>query len=128
MSGTHPNFFLLKHTSEHLHYDLRLEIRGITRSWVLPITIPTEHDETRLAIEDWEEKSAYLDPEGIIEDGYGKGKYEIWDTGACEIIRQSKSRIELMTKGNKFGGRFVLLLPNWGRFYKKRLWLLIKVG
>ncbi len=90
--------------------------------------IPAEDDETRLAIEDLQEKSVSLNPEGIIQDGYGKGQYELLDTGFCEIIKESKSRIEFISNGKKFGGRFVLLLPNWGRFYKKKLWLLIKVA
>ncbi len=127
MSGTHLNFLIQEHRSEHPHYDLKLEIGGVLRSWILPKSIPTEEDERRLAIEDKDEQLGSVKTEGIPEDGYGKGEAQVWDSGICHIIKNSKSKIEFEARGEKLSGKFVLLLPSWGRWCKKRLWVLIKL-
>ena len=127
MSGTRLKFFIQKHKTAHPHYDLRLETRGMLRSWVLPKAIPTKDNEVRLAIEDDEYAHGHISPdEGIVEDGYGEGQAEVWDIGICELGKNSKSKVEFEAKGQRLSGKFVLLLPDWGRRYKKRLWVLIK--
>ncbi|MBI2486994.1 MAG: 3'-phosphoesterase [Deltaproteobacteria bacterium] len=127
MSGTRLNFCIQKHRTEHPHYNLRLEIGGILRSWILPKTIPTKDNEMRLVIEDKEDPHGSVNSKGIVEDGYGEGEVEIWDSGTYKLAKNSKSKIEIEVKSEKLSGKFVLLLPNWGRWYKKRLWILIKL-
>ncbi|MGH7807571.1 MAG: DNA polymerase ligase N-terminal domain-containing protein [Thermodesulfobacteriota bacterium] len=127
MSGTRLKFFIQKHKTGHPHYDLKLETGGILRSWILPKAIPTTDNKVRLAIEDKEDTDGYISPEGgIVEDGYGVGEAEVWDRGIYELGKNSKSKVEFEAKGEKLSGKFVLLLPNWGRRYKKRLWVFIK--
>lgn len=81
----------------------------------------------RLVIEDKEDPHGSVNSKGIVEDGYGEGEVEIWDSGTYKLAKNSKSKIEIEVKSEKLSGKFVLLLPNWGRWYKKRLWILIKL-
>jgi len=127
MSGTPLRFIIQDHKTEHPHYDLRLEVNGAPISWILPKGVPTAKGEKRLAIEDKEEKPVPASPRSLIKDGYGAGEAEVRDSGTYEITKKATSKIEFEAKGEKLYGRFSLLLPSWGRWCKKRLWVLIKL-
>lgn len=103
-----------------------LEIDGALRSWIIPTGFTTEKDEQRLAIEDGTREIDFSSAPHIMEDGYGSGEAEVWDSGDYKLIRKSRTKILFEASGEKFCGSFVLLKPGWGNDTKKHLWLLIK--
>jgi DNA ligase D-like protein (predicted 3'-phosphoesterase) len=124
MNGT-PRIVIQRHKTPYPHYDLRLEMEGVLRSWILPKNSPVV-DEKRLAIEDKDQELGLVSPGNIISDGYGEGEAEVWDGGVYEVERKSKSKIVFSVWCEKFSGRFILLLPAWGMWSKKRLWVLFR--
>ena len=126
MNGTH-RFLIQKHQTEHPHFDLKLEFGKSMKSWILPNRIPCEDSAKTIAIE---MKERAFNPEvfmSSIDDQYGNGEAKIWDTGLCDIITISNEKIKLDAKGQRFRGRFVFIVPSWGRWTGKRLWVLIKI-
>jgi DNA polymerase ligase (LigD)-like protein len=124
MNGTHK-IVIQRHKTHYPHYDLRIEMDGVLRSWILPTNFPFG-DEKRLAIEDkdlriWPVHTGY-----VISDGYGVGETEVLDGGVCEVERKSESKIVFSVRCEKFSGRFILLIPGWGIRSKKRLWVLFR--
>lgn len=97
----------------------------VLRSWILPKNFPVE-DEKRLAIEDRDQELGFVSSGTIISDGYGVGEAEVWDIGIYEVERRSGSKVVFSARCEKFSGRFILLLPGWGIWSKKRLWVLFR--
>ncbi|HSE82941.1 MAG TPA: DNA polymerase ligase N-terminal domain-containing protein [Thermodesulfobacteriota bacterium] len=127
MNGTQLRFIIQKHKTHHPHYDLRLETDRGFRSWILLKEPPTDKNVRGLAIEDGEKDASSIISSGkTIEDGYGAGEAEIWDSGIYKIKKKNKSKIMFKAEGKRFLGSFILLFPNWGRWSKKPLWVLIK--
>ncbi len=117
-------FVIQKHYATHLHYDFRLEMNGILKSWALPKIPPRNPGIKRLAIQTEDHDIDYANFEGIIPEGqYGAGKVEIWDKGkvSFESIKENKIVFEL--KGKKLKGKYVLVRmknsKNW-LFFKKK--------
>lgn len=114
-------FVIQKHLASHEHFDFRLEIEGILKSWAIPKIIPSKPGEKRLAVEVEDHPLEYIDFEGIIPDGnYGAGKVEIWDTGTYEIIEKTDKKIIFNLNGKKTKGSYYLIK------LKDNNWLLIK--
>ncbi|MEM0351238.1 MAG: DNA polymerase ligase N-terminal domain-containing protein [Archaeoglobaceae archaeon] len=115
-------FCVQEHFARRHHFDLRLEMDGVAKSWAIPKGFP-EVGERRLAIQVEDHSIEYMDFEGIIEEGYGKGVVRIWDRGEYELIKKTEREIKFRLKGNKLKGTYVLL-----KFEKsgKNAWLLLK--
>jgi bifunctional non-homologous end joining protein LigD len=109
------------------HYDLRLEIGGILKSWILPKGLAVHESEKRLAIEDVDKELHSMDSISVVEDGYENGEAEVWDSGFCHVEEKIRGRIVFRLEGERFSGRFLLLLPSCGGWYKKGLWVLVKL-
>ncbi|SRR5579875_1425882 len=124
MNGTH-RIIIQRHKTFYPHYDLRLEMGEVLRSWILPKNFPLEY-EKRLAIEDRDRELGFVGSGTIISDGYGVGEAEVWDMGVYEVEWKSRSKIVFSARCEKLSGRFILLLPGWGIWSKKRLWVLFK--
>lgn len=122
MNGTH-SIVIHRHKTSHPHDDLGLEMDGGLRSWILPRGFPIG-DEKRLAIED--RVLGFVCSGTIIGDGYGLGEVEIWDKGVYRIEQRSNSKIVFIAQCERFSGRFILLLPSWGGWSKRRLWVLFR--
>ncbi len=123
-------FVVHEHHATRLHYDFRLEIAGVLKSWAIPKGPSMNPSEKRLAVMVEDHPLEYGNFEGIIPQGhYGAGSVLIWDTGEFEsegdpevALRQGKLRFTL--NGKKLKGGFSLVLMR-GRGTGKE-WLLIK--
>ncbi len=123
-------FVVHEHHATRLHYDFRLEIVGVLKSWAIPKGPSMNPSEKRLAVMVEDHLLEYGDFEGIIPQGlYGAGSVLIWDSGEFEAegdpeigLKQGKLRFTL--NGKKLKGGFSLVLMR-GRGTGKQ-WLLIK--
>lgn len=125
-------YSIQEHNASHLHWDLRLENKGVLLSWAIPKS-PTElknKKTKRLAIQTEDHPLEYWNFEGEIPKGnYGAGKVKIWDKGSYELISKSPKKIEFKLSGKKLKGSYVLVKTNYGKTdeQKKKSWLLFKV-
>ncbi|MEM0203421.1 MAG: DNA polymerase ligase N-terminal domain-containing protein [Archaeoglobaceae archaeon] len=115
-------FCVQEHFAKHHHFDLRLEMDGVAKSWAIPKGFPNE-GERRLAIQVEDHSIEYMDFEGVIEEGYGKGVVKIWDKGEYELLKRTENEIKFKAYGTKLRGVYVLL-----KFEKlgEDSWLLMK--
>ena len=118
-------FVIQKHLATRLHYDFRLEMDSVLKSWAVPKEPPQESGVKRLAVQVADHEINYIDFEGTIPEGmYGAGKVEIWDKGAYTLKHRSKDKIEFTLHGEKLSGDYVLIRfkgdKNWLFFKKKK--------
>lgn len=120
-----PIFVIHEHHAKRLHWDLRLEIGGVLRSWAVPKDpIDVSHGIRRLAIQVEDHPIEYADFEGSIPEGmYGAGTVKIWDKGDLKIEENRIDKLAFKLKGKKMNGIFSLVyVPNMG----EKSWLFIK--
>lgn len=131
------SFVVQRHKASHLHYDLRLEMDGVLKSWAVPKGPSMNPQDKRLAMMVEDHPYSYKDFKGIIPSGYGAGIVEIWDSGKYTDI-ESSARAEAEKKlkaglkagnlkftlfGKKLKGEFALVKLK-GK--QENSWLLIK--
>ena len=122
------SFTIQLHKTNRPHYDLTLEQNGDMRFWILPGGIPEVEKDRKIAIEELREDiSSNKNPGAIKQDGYGEGEVKTWDSGSYSIESQNSIKTILSVKGKRFKGKFLLHNPGWGRWTKKKLWVLEKV-
>jgi bifunctional non-homologous end joining protein LigD len=132
--GTTLHFVIQKHAASHLHYDFRLELDGVMKSWAVPKGPSLDPTVRRLAMEVEDHPISYNDFEGTIPSGeYGGGTVMLWDRGTyeaddgggAESLRRGyeKGELRFVMHGKRLRGGFVLArLRRPGR----PQWLLIK--
>jgi bifunctional non-homologous end joining protein LigD len=126
--GSRKRFVIQKHAASHLHYDFRLEMHNVLKSWAVPKGLPYALEERRLAMATEDHPIEYLDFEGTIPQGqYGGGTVMIWDIGTYELIEGNyyKGDLQLFLKGKKLKGEWRLLKD---RRAQNKNWFLIKTG
>ena len=120
-SGGGSRFVVQKHQASHLHYDFRLEMEGVLKSWAVPKGPPLESGVRRLAVQVEDHPVDYIDFAGEIPAGvYGAGSVEIWDKGEFKLDRQAPDLLEFTLRGKKLSGDYVLIHTDG------KNWLLIK--
>jgi bifunctional non-homologous end joining protein LigD len=127
-------FVVQRHAARRLHYDFRLELDGVLKSWAVPKQPAPVPGQKRLAVHVEDHPVEYGRFEGEIPAGhYGAGKVEIWDRGWWEPVGDAragyrKGALKLVLHGRKLrGGWALVLLRDRGRAGSdKEHWLLIK--
>lgn len=129
-------FVVQKHAASHLHYDFRLEINGVLKSWAVPKGPSMDPEVKRLAMMVEDHPYSYKDFEGTIPTGnYGAGNVIVWDNGTYTSDEKTvsdekqllsdlkKGRLSFILKGKKLKGEFSLVKLH-GK--QENAWLLIK--
>jgi bifunctional non-homologous end joining protein LigD len=131
--GTHRRFVVQKHRASRLHYDFRLEMDGVLKSWAVPKGPSLDPADKRLAMQVEDHPVLYFDFEGTIPTGnYGAGTVMVWDVGTwepqgdvAEMMRKGDLKFRL--NGQKLKGEFALIHMKARRPGSKGTeWLLIK--
>jgi DNA ligase D-like protein (predicted 3'-phosphoesterase) len=136
-----PIFVIQKHDASNLHYDFRIEVEGVLKSWAVPKGPSTDPSEKRLAVPTEDHPLAYADFEGVIPEGeYGGGTVLVWDRGSYRNLKeadedeeQPKSVSEQLDEGHatiwlngeKLSGGYALIRTSKG---DDPMWLLIKMN
>jgi bifunctional non-homologous end joining protein LigD len=128
--GTKNRFVVQKHAASRLHYDFRLEMDGVLKSWAVPKGVPYSKGDKRLAVHVEDHPVSYINFEGTIPKGqYGGGTVMVWDLGT--FVTDSKTpahnlesgKLHFTLKGKKLKGDWHLVQLRGGD-----QWLLIKGG
>ena len=116
-------FVVQEHDASHLHWDFRLELDEILKSWAVPKIPPVKPGIRRLAVLVEDHPLDYISFEGTIPEGeYGAGTVKIWDSGTFIVESRKKEKLVFELKGDKMKGRYTLV-----QFSKKiENWLLFK--
>src|SRR4051812_16959483 len=132
---TGPYFCVQKHLASHLHYDFRLEHRGVLLSWAVPKGPSLNPADKRLAMQVEDHPLDYGDFEGVIPEGYGAGIVMLWDKGTWQPEVEDvdaaleKGDLKFTLNGVKLKGSWVLVRTRGfsrNASGESRSWLLIK--
>jgi len=120
-----PRFCIQRHDARSLHFDLRLEIDGVLRSWAVPKGVPLRCGPKRLAVQTEDHPLEYLRFEGVIPEGeYGAGRMTIWDAGEYVPERRSDTEWKVRLEGARLRGDYHLVRT--GHEDGREEWLLFR--
>ena len=114
-------FVIQKHAARRLHYDFRLEMEGVLKSWAVPKGLPCKRGEKHLAVEVEDHPIEYEQFEGIIPEGqYGGGTVMVWDSGNYHVFGEQpvkslrEGKLHLVLDGEE------VVFTTWGDSVKGR--------
>ncbi len=126
-------FVIQKHDASRLHYDFRLEMDGVLKSWAIPKGLPWKQGEKHLAVEVEDHPIEYANFEGIIPKGqYGGGTVMVWDQGKYYVYGEQplkslrEGKLHLVLDGKKAKGEWTLIRLRGDS--DKNQWLILKTG
>ncbi len=132
---TGGRFVVQKHDATRLHYDFRLELDGVLKSWAVPKGPQTDLETKRLAMQVEDHPYDYARFEGVIPEGnYGAGTVMVWDVGTWENLGPEphegleSGKLHFRLKGKKLKGEWALVRMHGPRAAKGNEWLLLKHG
>ena len=122
-----PIYVVQEHHASRLHWDFRIELDGVLKSWAIPKGPSTDPKDKRLAVQTENHPIEYANFEGEIPAGnYGAGTVKLWDSGDFEVVDRTPDKIVMKINGKRLQGEFVLLRTkfsgsdkNW-LFFKKK--------
>src|ERR1700726_3117201 len=127
-------FVIQKHDARRLHYDFRLQMEGVLKSWAVPKGLPWRKGEKHLAVEVEDHPIEYETFEGVIPEGnYGAGTVMVWDQGKYHVYGEDpakslrEGKLPLVLDGKKAKGEWPLVRIR-GRDNEKNQWLILKTG
>ncbi len=131
-AGRQRVFVIQKHAATRLHYDLRLEVGGVMKSWAVPKGPSLNPADKRLAVHVEDHPMEYNKFEGVIPKGqYGGGEVIVWDKGTYDVEGEldtqkqlERGELKFVLHGKKVRGSFVLVQLKNSK--EKKDWLLIK--
>jgi DNA ligase D-like protein (predicted 3'-phosphoesterase) len=117
-----PRFVVQLHDATTLHFDLRLELGGVLRSWAVPKGPSLDPGVRRLAMQVPDHSLAAGDFEGVhAESARGTGAVIVWDEGEFELVREEPDHLVVELRGYKLRGGFALTRTG------ERQWVLVKM-
>ena len=117
-----PRFVVQLHDATTLHYDFRLELGGVLRSWAVPKGPSLDPAVKRLAVQVPDHDLGHADFEGVHGDApRGTGAVIVWDEGDFDLVRQEPGHLVVVLDGRKLRGGFALTRTG------KRRWVLVKI-
>jgi bifunctional non-homologous end joining protein LigD len=126
-------FVIQKHDASRLHYDFRLQMDGVLKSWAIPKGLPWKQGEKHLAVEVEDHPIEYENFEGVIPQGnYGGGTVMVWDRGTYYVYGEQplqslrEGKLHLVLDGEKAKGEWALVRIRGGE--GKNQWLILKAG
>ena len=118
-----PRYVVQLHDATTLHFDLRLEVGGVLRSWAVPRGPSLDPADRRLAVPVEDHSIEAGDFEGVHEgQRRGSGAVVIWDEGGVDVLRDDPGHLSFVLHGRKLAGRFGLTRTG------ERSWLLVKAA
>ncbi|MEM2943411.1 MAG: DNA polymerase ligase N-terminal domain-containing protein [Methanomassiliicoccales archaeon] len=103
-------FVVQEHHASHLHFDFRIALDGVLKSWAVPKGIPLKKGIKRLAVQTEDHPIEYINFEGVIPEGeYGAGEVRIWDKGKYDLIEKDSDKIIIELHGINIVGRYALV-------------------
>jgi len=125
-------FVIQKHDARNLHYDFRLEVNNVLKSWAIPKGPSTDPGQKRLAVPTEDHPLDYIDFEGMIPEGnYGAGTVIVWDNGTYRNLKENISmeeaiedgHVDIWLEGKKLKGGYALIKTGRGN---RKFWLFLK--
>lgn len=128
-------FVIQKHDATNLHYDFRIEVDGVLKSWAIPKGPSTNPSQRRLAMPTEDHPFEYKDFEGVLsKNNYGAGEVIIWDRGTYYNLKENnsptikesleKGHVTIFLEGEKLKGGYALIRTSKG---KDERWILVKM-
>jgi DNA ligase D-like protein (predicted 3'-phosphoesterase) len=125
--GEEGIFVVQEHHASHLHYDFRLAMDGVLKSWAVPKGVPEEPKVRKLAVQTEDHPLEYADFEGSIPEGeYGAGTVKIWDRGTYQLRERSKDKLVFLLEGERLKGDYALVRFK-GKEDAAKNWLIMKL-